>query len=403
MQEENQKPNIEFILLMAALMSIVALAIDAILPAVSEIGAAIKSYNATDNQMLITMIFLGLGVGQLFFGPLSDCYGRKPIVYMGFVVFTVASIICLFAPNLTVMLLGRILQGIGLSAPRTMTISIIRDTYKGDYMARVMSFVTAFFILIPVVAPAIGKIILDGFGWEAIFYLQLVFALIIILWFWKRQPETLKPQYKIPITKNVFLDGFKEFVKYGDTVAFTIISGFITGAFLVYLSASQHIFETQYDLKDAFPYIFAGLAISIGLSTFTNGSLVLRFGMRKLSFLALLSFCVIAFAYVILFWNKPNPSIVVLVAFLSVQFYCLGFLWGNFRAIAMEPVGHIAGIAAAINGFISTLFSVPIATFIGQYIEDTVWPMFLGLAICGSISLLIFMGSNKKKRVAAKV
>ncbi len=384
-------------------MSIVALAIDAILPAISDIGVAIKSYNATDNQLLITMIFLGLGVGQLFFGPLSDAYGRKPIVYCGFGVFTLGSLICLFAPNLTVMLIGRILQGIGLSAPRTMTISIIRDTYSGDYMARVMSFVTAFFILIPVVAPAIGKVILDGFGWEAIFYLQLVFALAVVVWFWRRQGETLREEFKIPITKNVFFDGFKEFVKYSDTVAFTIISGFITGAFLVFLSASQHIFETQYNLKEAFPYIFAALAISIGLSTFTNGTLVLRFGMRRLSFMALLSFCVIAFAYVVLFWNQPNPHIAVLVGFLFVQFFCLGFLWGNFRAIAMEPVGHIAGIAAAINGFISTLFSVPIATFIGQYLKDTVWPMFVGLAICGFLALLIFIRSNKKKRMAAAI
>jgi len=284
-----------------------------------------------------------------------------------------------------------------------MTISIIRDTYKGNYMARVMSFVTAFFILVPVVAPAIGKVILDGFGWEAIFYLQLLFTLVIVLWFWKRQQETLRPEYKIPFTKSVFSDGFREFIKYPDTVAFTLVSGFITGAFLVYLSASQHIFETQYQLKDAFPYIFAGLAVSIGLSTFTNGTLVLRFGMRKLSFMALLIFCLIAFAYVFVFWDVPNPSIVVLVAFLSLQFFCLGFLWGNFRAIAMEPVGHIAGIAAAINGFISTLFSVPIATLIGQYIEDTVWPMFLGLAICGTISLLIFIASNRKKRLVAKV
>ncbi|NNK75799.1 MAG: MFS transporter, partial [Maribacter sp.] len=159
MQKENVKPNFEFIALMASLMSIVALAIDALLPAIAKIGISINSLDATDNQLLITMIFLGLGLGQLFFGPLSDCYGRKPIVYAGFVVFTVASIICVLASSLELMIIGRILQGIGLSAPRTISISIIRDTYKGDYMAKVMSFVTAFFILIPVVAPAIGKAI----------------------------------------------------------------------------------------------------------------------------------------------------------------------------------------------------------------------------------------------------
>nr|WP_299383750.1 multidrug effflux MFS transporter [Allomuricauda sp.] len=400
MQNEMQKPNFEFVALMAALMSIVALAIDALLPAISNIGEAIHSYSATDNQLLITMIFLGLGVGQLVFGPLSDCYGRKPVVYLGFILFALASVICVWAPSLEIMVVGRILQGIGLSAPRTLSISIIRDTYKGDYMAKVMSFVVAFFILIPVVAPAIGKLILDAFGWEAIFYIQLFFALVVALWFWKRQPETLKPQYKIPFTRHVFVDGVREFFKFRETIVFTFVSGLVTGAFLVYLSASQHIFETQYNLKEAFPYIFAGLAISIGLSTFMNGTLVMRFGMRKLSLFALTVFCAIAILYVLLFWGTPNPNIYILVGFLSIQFFCLGFMWGNFRSIAMEPIGHIAGIGAAINGFVSTLLAIPIATFIGDFIADSVWPLFAGLAICGILSLLIVVTTRKRKQVA---
>ena len=147
-----------------------------------------------------------------------------------------------------------------------------------------------------------------------------------------------------------------------------------------------------------FPYIFAGLAVSIGLSTFLNGTLVMRFGMRKLSLMATIIFCVVAIAYSILFLNSPNPSIYVLVGFLSVQFFCLGFMWGNFRSIAMEPIGHIAGIGAAINGFVSTLLSIPIATFIGEFVKDTVWPLFAGLAICGLCALAIFLLVNKPKR-----
>lgn len=379
-------------------MSIVALAIDALLPAISNIGADINSLDSTDNQMLVTMIFLGLGLGQLFFGPLSDCYGRKPVVYAGFILFLLASIVCLYAPSLEVMVLGRILQGIGLSAPRTISISIIRDTYEGDYMAKIMSFVVAFFILVPVVAPAIGKVILDSFGWKGIFYVQLIFALIIALWFWKRQPETLHPEFKIPFSGHVFVDGLKEFVRHKETVAFTITSGLVTGAFLVYLSSAQHIFEDQYALKEVFPYIFAGLAISIGLSTFLNGTLVMRFGMRKLSFMATLAFTIIALLYTVLFFNSPNPSIYVLVAFLSAQFFCLGFMWGNFRSIAMEPIGHIAGIGAAINGFVSTIFAIPIATFIGEFVKNSVWPLFVGLAVCGLFSVLIFMLVRRKPR-----
>ncbi|HET8736246.1 MAG TPA: multidrug effflux MFS transporter [Pricia sp.] len=400
MQNENAQPNFEFIAMMASLMSIVALAIDALLPAISEIGIAINSLDPTDNQLLITMIFLGLGVGQLFFGPLSDSYGRKPIVYMGFSLFAVASIICVFAPSLEIMILGRILQGIGLSAPRTIAISIIRDTFKGDYMARIMSFVTAFFILVPVVAPAIGKWIMDAFGWEAIFYVQLFFALLVAIWFWKRQAETLRFQYRIPFSGSVFASGLREFLKHRETVAFTFTSGLVTGSFLVYLSASQHVFENQYGMADTFPYIFAGLACSVGLSTFLNGTLVMRFGMRRLALMAQTAFCAIAIAYVVLFHDSPNPNVAVLVLFLFTQFFCLGFLWGNFRSIAMEPIGHIAGIGAAINGFIGTVLAVPIANYIGSFVQDTVWPMFVGLAICGLVSLGIMLVVRRRRVMA---
>lgn len=396
-------PSFKFVALMAALMSIVALAIDALLPAVSSIGIAINSFDATKNQLLVTMIFLGLGLGQLLFGPLSDSFGRKPIVYIGFALFFVASILCVAARSLEWMIAGRILQGMGLAAPRTLTISIVRDTYKGDYMAKVMSFVTAFFILVPVVAPAFGKIILDNLGWEAIFYMQMVFAVLICWWFWKQQPETLNPDFKVPFSGHLFIDGIRKLILYRETMAFTVISGLITGAFLVYLSASQHVFEDLYGLKDSFPYIFAGLATSIGISTFLNGTLVVRFGMRNLSLAALSVFTAVAVLFVLLYWNTANPSLSVLLGFLSVQFFCLGFMWGNFRSIAMEPIGHIAGIGAAITGFFSTLVSIPIAYFIGSFVTDSVLPMFLGLSICGVMSLMIFLVTQRINKPKATV
>jgi DHA1 family bicyclomycin/chloramphenicol resistance-like MFS transporter len=391
MQNEQVKPNFEFIALMASLMSIVALAIDALLPAIAEIGISINSLDPTDNQLLIVMIFLGLGFGQLFFGPLSDTYGRKPVVYIGFVLFAFASILCVLAPSLEWMVVGRILQGIGLSAPRTVSISIIRDTYTGDYMAKIMSFVTAFFILIPVVAPAIGKIILETMGWEAIFYMQLFFALVVGVWFWKRQIETLKPEYKVPFSLSIFIKGTKEIFKHTETVACTMISGFITGSFLVYLSSAQHVFEDQYNLKDSFPYIFAGLALSIGLSTFLNGTLVVRFGMRKLALYALVLFTLVALTYAVLFFGKPNPSLPILLLFLASLFFSLGFVWGNMRAIAMQPIGHIAGIGAAITGFISTILSIPISLYVGSFVQETVWPLFVGLGMCGFLSTILFL------------
>lgn len=391
MQNEQVKPNFEFIALMASLMSIVALAIDALLPAIAEIGISINSLDPTDNQLLIVMIFLGLGFGQLFFGPLSDSYGRKPVVYIGFIVFAFASVLCVLAPSLEWMVVGRILQGIGLSAPRTVSISIIRDTYTGDYMAKIMSFVTAFFILVPVVAPAIGKIILETLGWQAIFYMQLFFALVVGIWFWKRQAETLKPEYKVPFSFSIFVKGTKEIFKFKETVACTMVSGFITGSFLVYLSSAQHVFEDQYNLKDSFPYIFAGLAISIGCSTFLNGTLVVRFGMRKLALYALVLFTAIALLYALIFMGEPNPSLPILLLFLASLFFCLGFVWGNMRSIAMQPIGHIAGIGAAITGFISTILSIPISLYVGSFVQDAVWPLFVGLGTCGLLSIILFL------------
>ncbi|MEX0275417.1 MAG: multidrug effflux MFS transporter [Flavobacteriaceae bacterium] len=402
MQNQRKISQFEFVALMASMMSIVALGIDALLPALSNIGEAIHSLDPTDNQLLVTMIFLGLGVGQLFFGPLSDSFGRKPIVYLGFAVFLVGSIISIFSKSLEVMVVGRILQGVGLSAPRTITISIIRDLYSGDRMARVMSFITAFFILVPVVAPALGKLILDAFGWKAIFYFQLLFAAVIIFWFYRRQVETLKPEYKVPFTGHLFADGLKELLKYPDAILYTLVSGLITGSFLVYLSSAQHVFENLYGLREAFPYIFAGLAISIGVSTFMNGAMVLRFGMRKLAFTALVAFTCVGLAYVLIFWGKPNPSVYVLVAFLSAQFFCLGFVWGNLRSLAMEPIGHIAGIGAAITGFISTMISIPIASFVGRFLNDNVWPLFLGLVVCGALSVCIFKIQGRNGMLTAK-
>ncbi|WP_028283100.1 multidrug effflux MFS transporter [Olleya marilimosa] len=397
--QKNPPVKLEFILLMASLMSIVALAIDAILPAMSAIGISVNSLDTGNNQLLITMIFLGLGFGQLLFGPLSDSFGRKPIVYIGFTVFAIGSIVCVLSHSLELMVVGRIIQGIGLAAPRTIAIAVIRDMFKGDYMAKIMSFVTTFFILVPVIAPVMGKFILNHYDWTGIFYVQLIIALAVAIWFWKRQPETLKPEYKIKFTKHVFIDGLKELLKHKETIGFTIISGFISGAFIVYLSASQVIFENQYGLIDEFPYIFAGLACGVGLSTFLNGSFVMRLGMWRLSYLAIIVFSVNALLYVLLFWNATNnPALPIILIFMAIQFFTIGFIFGNLRAIAMEPIGHIAGIGAAITGFISTIMAVPIANYIGSFVDTTALPLFIGFTVFGFMSLALFLFIKRTRK-----
>jgi len=382
------KSHLEFIVLMASLMSLVALSIDALLPALEQIGISVGIKQSNDNQLLITMIFLGLGFGQLIFGTISDSFGRKPMIYLGFILFVIASFICITATSLEMMIFGRILQGIGLSAPRTLTIAMVRDMFSGDYMAKVMSFIVVIFILVPVVAPAIGKIMLDLYGWKSIFYSQLLFGVFVMLWLWKRQPETLKEENRIKFSLSLFFDGTKEFFKYKEAIAFTLISGYISGSFIVYLSASQHIFQEQYNLVDEFPFIFAGLAIAVGFATFLNGTFVLKYGMLKLVTISTLLYTVIPLTYMLFFYGKPNPSITILLIFFGLQFFSVGFLFGNLRALAMQPIGHIAGIGAAINGFVSTIMAVPIATYIGKYVITTALPLFIGFFVCGVVSLL---------------
>jgi len=399
MQKKSKASQFEFVALMASLMSVVALSVDALLPALDIIGITIGTTEVVDNQLLITMIFLGLGFGPLIFGPLSDSLGRKPVVYMGFALFILASFICVNSTSLEMMVVGRILQGIGLSAPRTISIAIIRDMFSGDYMARIMSFVTVVFILVPVVAPALGKFVLDQYNWRGIFYIQVIISVLVSWWFWIRQPETLSAQNQKRFSKTGFIGEFKELIKYKRTIGFTVIAGFITGSFMVYLSSAQQIFEDQYHLKEVFPFIFAGLAISIGAAVFLNGILVIKFGMEKLITAALISFFVVSVTYIAIFYNSPNPDVRILFLFFALQFFSIGFLFGNLRAMAMEPVGHIAGIAAAVTGFLSTIMAVPISIFIGRFVSGRALPLFIGFSICAalSIALLFYLKADAKR------
>lgn len=396
--QKQQELKIEFVILMAALMSTVALTIDALLPALPEIGASLGVTNTNDNQLLITMIFLGLGFGQLIFGPLSDSFGRKPVVYSGFVLFIIASMICVTTESFEMMVFARVLQGIGLSSPRTIAIAMIRDSYSGDYMAKILSIVVMVFILVPVIAPTLGQFLWSNYGWKSIFYVNLLFGAAVMIWFWRRQPETLKKENRIRYSPRIFIDGIREFVKHKNSIAFTLVSGFITGSFMVYLSTSQQIFEQQYDMAYMFPYIFASLAISVGLATFMNSRLVMKYGMWRIAFTAAIAYVSISLLYIVLFWSGENPRIEILIGFFALQFFAIGFLFGNLRALAMEPLGHIAGIGAAINGFVSTVMAVPIANYIGSFVTDSVLPLFIGFSVFGILSVLIFVFIKRSKR-----
>jgi DHA1 family bicyclomycin/chloramphenicol resistance-like MFS transporter len=380
----------EFIIIVSLITSLGALSIDAILPALPQIGSDLNVQNANDRQLTISLFMLGMALGQMFAGPLSDKTGRKPPAYWGYALFVFGSLLSLFAANFPVLLSGRFLQGAGISASRTVTTALVRDRYEGRAMARVMSFVMTVFILVPMLAPTFGQTMLFLAGWRSIFGFYVLFAVITVLWFALRMPETHAPENRVPFSLRRILMAIREIVGIRLALGFTVVAGLINGAFLGYLNSAQQIFQEQYALGRRFPLYFAAAAFSIGLASLLNSRLVMRLGMRLLarwSLFAVLGLSVGALGIALL--TAGQPPLWFLMAYLVTAFFQIGILFGNINALAMEPLGHIAGIGAAVVGSLSTLISVPIGTVIGQSYNGTILPLVAGLAILTGLSIVV--------------
>jgi DHA1 family bicyclomycin/chloramphenicol resistance-like MFS transporter len=363
----------EFVILVALIISLVALSIDAMLPALPEIAADLEFEHANDAQFIISMLFVGMGIGQIIFGPLSDNIGRKPAINIGFVVFILGCLLSIFAQDFDDMMIGRFLQGFGAAGPRVVSIALVRDCYAGRAMARVMSFVMTIFILVPVIAPSIGQLIILYSDWHSIFVLFLVLALIALTWFSIRQPETLPPERRIRFSMSQITRDIKAVCSTPVAMGYTITMGFIFGAFVGYLSSSQQIFQVQYALGNQFALYFGVLAASIGLASLVNAQLV-----------ALLSapFFLLAQHY------QGHPPLPMLMAYLLSVFFFMGILFGNLNALAMEPLGHIAGLGAAVVGSISTLLAVGLAVIVASAYNGTILPLVAGFAVLSIACLM---------------
>jgi DHA1 family bicyclomycin/chloramphenicol resistance-like MFS transporter len=395
MERVEQKTSIspsfvEFVIVISMIMSLTALSIDAMLPALPQIGRDLGVTKPNDRQLVISVIFLGQSVGQLFFGPLSDRTGRKPAMYAGYGLFILGSLVSLFSTDYPTMLSGRTLQGIGVSAPRAVNMALVRDRFEGRRMARVMSFTTTVFILVPMIAPTIGQGILSLAGWRTIFGFLLLFALITVSWFGLRIPETLAQENRMPFSLKRIVKSAFEILKMRPVVGYTLAAGSISGAFLGYLNSSQQIFQEQYGLGERFPLYFATIALSLGVASLLNARLVMRYGMRKLVRTALgTGFGLAAVFLGVAIAVAGHPPLWSLMAYLMVSFFCTGVLFGNINALAMQPLGHLAGIGAAVVGALSTLVSMLLGMAIGRGYDGTILPLVIGMTVLTGISILI--------------
>jgi DHA1 family bicyclomycin/chloramphenicol resistance-like MFS transporter len=381
---------VEFVVLMSMMMSLTALSIDAMLPALPQIGSDLNVQNGNTRQLVISIIFLGLALGQLFFGPLSDKTGRKPAIYAGYALYIAGALMSLLAISFPILLLGRFLQGVGVSAPRAVTLALVRDRFEGRAMARVMSFIMTTFILVPMIAPSLGQAILLYSGWRAIFGSFILLAIITLAWFALRLPETLAPENRAPFSLGRIISATREILKTRASLGYTVSAGLISGAFIGYLNSSQQIFQEQFALGELFPLFFAVIALSIGVASLLNTRLVIRFGMRFLvSWSLIMIFALSLIALLIALLTAGQPPLWLFMTYLMLAFFCVGILFGNQNSLAMEPLGSMAGIGAAIVGSLSTLISMPLGTIIGQSYNGTILPLIVGMAVLAGLAILV--------------
>lgn len=388
----------EFVILMAALMALNAFAIDAILPAIALIATEFGSQNANNAQFIISFIFIGLSLGQLLYGPIADSKGRKSTLLVSLGIFIFGSIISTYASDFNLMLLGRFLQGLGAAGPRIITLAIVRDLYQGRTMAKVMSFVMGIFIFVPAIAPMLGEFILQISNWRGIFMALIIFAVILIFWVSLRQRETLKPENVMKLNFTSVKKAVVETLKHPISLGYTISMGLIYSGFLSYLTTSQQILQIQYELGSNFPFYFGGLALGLGIASIMNAKLVMIFGMKVISRRATMLLILTGLLFLpITIYFDGQPPLFLYVGYLVLVLFGYGLAFNNLSAIAISPLGHIAGTASAVIGSFSTLISIPISVLIGQFYNNTIYPLVIGFLV---VSILAFSIMNYLNRYA---
>lgn len=384
-------PRWELIALAAALMAINALAIDIMLPALPEIGNALGVTEENHRQYIVSAYFGGMAAALLFYGPFSDRYGRRIPLLAGLSIYVIASFAAAFAPTFEWLLALRFVQGVGAASTRVIAVSIVRDRFGGRAMAEVMSLIFMTFMIVPVIAPNLGQLILLFADWHVIFLAMAILACAIVAWTFVRLPESLHPEDRRPIDIGSIFRGFGIVLSNRLSVGYTLASTILFAALFGFINSAQQIYVGIYGLGTLFPVVFAAVAGLMAISSYLNSRLVARFGMRRMSHSALVGFLIISAIWFGWSLTGPLPFAAYIVLF-SLAMFQFGWIGSNFNAIAMEPLGHIAGTASSVQGFIQTLGGGLIGALIGQAFDGTTRPLaagFFGVAVAGLILVLI--------------
>lgn len=376
----------EFTALLALLTAMVAFAIDAMLPALADIAAELTPGNVNRAQLVLTAFMLGLGLGTFFAGPLADAIGRRRTIGLGVGLYILGAGLGAVAQNLELLLAARFVQGIGAAGPRIASMALVRDLYSGREMARVTSFIAMIFILIPAAAPALGQLIIGVAGWRGVFVAFMAFSVVALTWLYARQPETLDPARRRPFRLASLRAGAAEVLGSREVRLYTLVMALGFGQMFALLSSAQQIFAEGYGITDAFPRWFALMALLSGAGTMLNARFVVHLGMRRIV-RAAYAMQVVAAALMLAAMALPGGAGFAVFFIWAVSlFFMAGVTFGNLNALAMQHMGHLAGMTASVVMAVSTVIAVAIAAPIGLAFNGTPLPVVAAALLASGLA-----------------
>lgn len=378
------------LILYALLTSLTSLSIDALLPGLRQIGLELGVAPPLSTHHVISLFIFGMAFGELVIGPLSDAFGRKQALLGGLCVYLLGTVVALFAQSLEMVLIGRFLQGVGVSGPKIATRAMIRDQFEGDAMARVMSFMFTLFILVPMLAPALAQGLIAIAGWRIVFVAYFVIAVVLGAWVAARHPETLPVARRIPFRPRLLFLNARRILSSPRVTLLIVATGLVFGAQLLYLSTAADLFFEAYGVTESFPLYFAALALAMGLASFTNARLVQRLGVVAMARAGFIVLTAVSLLMVVATLGVEGVlPFAVFLTLLSLAFFAIGILFGNLNALAMQTLGNVAGFGASLiasgSSLVATLFAVG---FGGFYSGDTTY-LAVGFFAAGLSSLVL--------------
>ncbi|MDE1150508.1 MAG: multidrug effflux MFS transporter [Azospirillaceae bacterium] len=383
----------EFVLMISAMMAMNALATDAMLPALGQIGLSLGVPEEHRWQWIVTAFLLGFGAAQIVYGPLSDRFGRRPILAWGIIFYALANLASAVAPTFELLLASRVAQGIAIASTRIVVVSVVRDCYAGRQMARVMSLAFLVLLAVPILAPSLGQLIMLAAPWRAIFAALAVYGVVVLWWLLRRLPETLHPEYRRPINVASIASAMRRTLSERQSLGYTLAQTLMISAVYAYINSMPLIFNDVFKAPALFPLIFALTGMALAVSALLNARIVVRVGTRRVSHTALLVF--ILFAGIHTYVASHGEGVVTFTILQAMTMFCFALAASNFGAMAMEPLGAIAGTAASVQGFVSTVVGAIVGFAISQRFDGTTLPMVAGFLACGVGALVIVLVTER--------